>query len=113
MTPYDSMIVFDFANRVFDYDRNSDILSIERELIDKHFILPTEWDTLYPIQKWGIENGRYANMGWQQQLNLYNLTVSDYLSGKSVCRKIQKELLDKSFLNLMRGTNLVLSFGDG
>lgn len=41
MTPYDSMIVFDFANQVFNYDRNSDILSIERKLIDKQFILFT------------------------------------------------------------------------
>ena len=54
MTTFNSMIVFDFANRVTNYDRDSKIVAIEKDLIDKGFVYPTEWDTLYPIQKWSV-----------------------------------------------------------
>lgn len=110
MTTFNSMIVFDFANHVTNYDRDSKIVAIEKDLIDKGFVCPTEWDTLYPIQQWAINHGRYANMGWQKQLDLYNLTVSEYLSGKSIYKKVQKELWQK-FPNLMRSTGWCYNWG--
>ena len=110
MTTFNSMIVFDFANRVTNYDRDSKIVAIEKDLIDKGFVYPTEWDTLYPIQQWAINHGRYANMGWQQQLDLYNLTMSEYLSGKSLCKRIQKQLW-KLFPNLMKSTGWCYHWG--
>lgn len=109
-TTFNGMLVINFANQAFSINRDKSILSIERILINKGFVLPTEWDTLYPIQKWSIDYGKYANMGWQQQLDLYNLTMSEYLSGESLCKGIQKELW-KRFPNLMKSTGWCYNWG--
>lgn len=104
------MIVSDFANQAFTFERSSEILSIERDLIDKGFVYLNEWDTIYPIQKWAVNHGRLSDLSWQKQLDLYNLTVSEYLSGKSIYKKVQKELWQK-FPNLMRSTGWCYNWG--
>lgn len=109
-TEIKQMNVADFANKAFNLERSSKILSIEKNLIDKGFTHLNEWDTVYPIQKWAVNHGRFSELGWQQQLDLYNLTMAEYLSGKSICKKAQKELWQK-FPNLMKSTGWCYNWG--